>query len=157
RICSMLIAQFSIPLSISINSSSIIIFILDCCRLPYPYKGKTNNVKCESNNPHERQLPVGTYVVFACSPYQIASDGLLTERNGLFAKHLLKHMTKPNKDIKQLFRTVTNGVCIESKQQQKPIRIDSLKGFEQIYLNEKPLNTDYGKKKSKSRKSSLLQ
>ncbi|CAF0852661.1 unnamed protein product [Adineta steineri] len=49
--------------------SSIIIFILDCCRLPYPYKKKRiNNVKRESNDSHPMELPVGTYVVFACSP-----------------------------------------------------------------------------------------
>ncbi|CAF1090243.1 unnamed protein product [Adineta steineri] len=138
--------------------SSIIIFILDCCRLPYPYKKKRiNNVKCERNDSHPMELSVGTYVVFACSPYQIASDGLLTERNGLFAKHLLKHMTKPNKDIKQLFRTVTNGVCIESKQKQKPTRIDGLIGLEQIYLNDKSIHINNGNKKTKYKGSSVLQ
>ncbi|CAF3743632.1 unnamed protein product [Rotaria sordida] len=138
-------------------SSSIIILILDSCRLPYPYKKIKRNAKCKSTNLHNMELPDGMYIVFACSPYQIASDGLLTERNGLFAKHLLKHLTKPNKDITQLFRTVTNGVCIESKQKQKPTRIDGLKDLEPVYLNEKSINVDNGKKKTKSRERSLLQ
>ncbi|CAF1105746.1 unnamed protein product [Adineta steineri] len=118
---------------------------------------ENDKVKRERNDSHPMELPAGTYVVFACSPYQIASDGLLTERNGLFAKHLLKHMTKPNKDIKQLFRTVTNGVCIESKQKQKPTRIDGLIGLEQIYLNDKSIHINNGNKKTKYKGSSVLQ
>lgn len=98
------------------------------------------------------EIPVGAYIVFACSSYQIASDGVLTERNGLFAKHLLKHLAKPNKDITQLFRTVTNGVCIESKQRQKPRRINGLNGTTIVYLNEKHETVDNGKKKKIQRK-----
>ena len=54
-----------------------------------------------------------------------------------FAKHLLKHIGKPNKDIHRLFRTVANGVCIESKQTQKPKCINGFIQSDQIYLNEK--------------------
>ncbi|UJR19927.1 hypothetical protein I4U23_023059 [Adineta vaga] len=131
--------------------SSIIIFILDCCRLSYSYtrRRRGRNVKYESNNSDETKVPKGTYVVFACSQYQIASDGLLTERNGLYAKHLLKHLKKPNRDLRQLFRSVNNGVCIESKQRQKPTRFDGLIDLEPIYLTEKPLNSNEDKRKTK--------
>jgi hypothetical protein len=100
----------------------------------------------ESTGLHSMEAPVGTYIAFACSPNQPASDGEIMDRNGLFAKHLLKHIAKPNKDIKQLFRTVTNGVCIESKQKQRPIRMDGLVRSEQVYLNEKSVTTSSGKK-----------
>ncbi|CAF1373281.1 unnamed protein product [Adineta ricciae] len=131
--------------------SSIIIFILDCCRLPYSHRHRQrrNNVKYENNASEDTKVPRGTYVVFACSQYQIASDGLLTERNGLYAKHLLQHLTKPNKDLRQLFRSVNNGVCIESKQRQKPTRHDGLIDFEPIYLIDRPSNSNDGKKKTK--------
>ena len=93
------------------------------------------------------ESPVGAYIVFSCSPNQSASDGEITDRNGLFAKHLLKHIAKPNKDITQLFRTVTNGVCIESKQKQRPVRMDGLMQSEYIYLNDKSVNINSGKNK----------
>ena len=91
------------------------------------------------------RVPAGAYIVFACGSNQTASDGEITDRNGLFTKHLLKHITKPNKDITQLFRVVTNGVCIESKQKQKPVRIDGLIQSEQVYLNEKSVTVENGK------------
>lgn len=90
------------------------------------------------------EAPAGTYIVFACSSNQTASDGEITDRNGLFAKHLLKHIAKPNKDITHLFRTITNGVCIESKQKQRPVRIDGIMQSEQVYLIEKPVTTNSG-------------
>lgn len=80
-------------------------------------------------------VPIGTYVVFSCNPNQSASDGEYTDRNGLFEKHLLKYIQKSNKDITQLFRIVSNGVSIESKQTQKPLRIDRIINSQQIYLN----------------------
>ena len=113
-------------------------------------------VKYENNSSEDTKVPKGTYVVFACSQYQIASDGLLTERNGLYAKHLLKHLTKPNKDLRQLFRSVNNGVCIESKQRQRPTRYDGLIDFEPIYLIDRPLNSNDGKKKTKVKERSLV-
>jgi hypothetical protein len=94
------------------------------------------------------ETPVGTYIVFACSPNQTASDGEITDRNGLFAKHLLKHIAKPNKDITQLFRTVANGVCIESKQNQRPMRMDGLMRLGHISLNEKPVTVNSGKERA---------
>jgi hypothetical protein len=97
---------------------------------------------------HAMEAPIGTYIVFACSPNQTASDGEIIDRNGLFAKHLLKHIGKPNKDITQLFRTVTNGVCIESKQKQRPMRMDNLMQSGHIYLNEKLANVSNGEKKT---------
>jgi uncharacterized caspase-like protein len=88
--------------------------------------------------------PVGTYIAFACSPNQTTSDGEMTDRNGLFAKHLLKHIAKPNKDITQLFRTVANGVCIESKQKQRPIRMNGLMRSGHIHLNETSVTINSG-------------
>ncbi|CAM4832695.1 unnamed protein product [Rotaria magnacalcarata] len=103
------------------SRSFVTVFILDCCRVHYPENKKQRKAKLEDISLHTIEVPHGSYVVFACSPNQIASDA------------------KPNKDITQLFRTVANGVCIESKQKQKPIRMDGLMRLEHISLNEKPV------------------
>ena len=123
--------DYCLHLLTSKNPTFATIFILDCCRQQHP---KSNNKRFLADTTME--APLGTYIAFACSPYQTASDGSYHDRNGLFAKHLLKHIGKPNKDVTHLFRTVTNGVCIESKQNQKPVRLDGLTQLGKIYLND---------------------
>lgn len=139
----------------------VAIFILDCCRSHHPKARQRGKHTFESvpyidfpseypaTNADLARVPTGVYIVFACSSNQTASDGEITDRNGLFAKHFLKHIAKPNKDITQLFRVVTNGVCIESKQKQKPVRIDGLIQSEQVYLNNKSVTVENGKQKKR--------
>jgi len=80
--------------------------------------------------------PVGTFVQFACGANQTASDGLETDRNGLFTKHLLKHIANPNEDIIQIFRGTAADVFEESNRKQKPLGMDGLLRRGHIYLNE---------------------
>ncbi len=80
--------------------------------------------------------PTGTFIQFACAADQTASDGLKTERNGLFTKHLLRHLIKPNEDISKIFRKIAEGVYKESGEKQNPLRIDGLMGDGHISLNE---------------------
>ncbi len=99
----------------------------------------------EGTGLHTIVPPKGTFIQFACDANKTASDGLETERNGLFTKHLLKHVSKPNTDISLIFREIAAGVYDESgTKKQRPLSIDGLMGGGHIYLNEK-VKDDSGK------------
>ncbi|CAF1381926.1 unnamed protein product, partial [Rotaria sp. Silwood1] len=62
----------------------------------------------------------GYVIAFACAPGTTADDGKERETNGLFTKHILKHILKPNEDIQMMLTDVTNGVVEESESTQIP-------------------------------------
>ena len=62
----------------------------------------------------------GSLIAFACAPGATADDGKKGETNGLFTKHLLKHIITPNEDIRMILTDVTDGVMEESKSNQIP-------------------------------------
>ncbi len=80
--------------------------------------------------------PAGTFIQFACGPNRTASDGLENERNGLFTKHLLRHISNPNIEIARVFRKIARDVFNESNETQQPLIIDGILYHEDIYLNE---------------------
>ena len=79
--------------------------------------------------------PAGTFIQFACGANRTASDGLETDRNGLFTKHLLTHVTDPNEDIMQIFQSVAGDVYSESNGTQKPLSVNGLIKRGRIHLN----------------------
>lgn len=82
------------------------------------------------------QPPRGTFIQFACNAGQTAIDGLETDRNGLFTKHLLKYIAKPNEDISNIFRAIRGGVYDESRGTQFPLSMDGIMKSGPVYLNE---------------------
>ncbi|CAF1140465.1 unnamed protein product [Adineta ricciae] len=60
---------------------------------------------------------LGSLTVFACAPGTTADDGT---QNGLFTKHLLRHSSTPNEDIRMIMTVVINGVIEESNDKQIP-------------------------------------
>jgi hypothetical protein len=90
----------------------------------------------EGKGLHSMEAPSGTFIQFACGPNQTASDGLETERNGLFTKHLLRHIASPNQEISLVCRGIAYDVFEESKWKQKPLSIDGILKNRHIYLNE---------------------
>ena len=76
----------------------------------------------------------GSLIALACAPGTIAIDGEEHE-NGLFTKHLLKHIATPNEDILNILRDVTAGVIQESNGNQIPFFSGSLL-HKNIYLCE---------------------
>jgi len=90
----------------------------------------------EGKGLHSMEPPSGTFIQFACGPNRTASDGLETERNGLFTKHLLRHIASPNKEITQVCRDIAYDVFEESNEIQKPLSIDGILKSRHIYLNE---------------------
>ncbi|CAF1303179.1 unnamed protein product [Didymodactylos carnosus] len=81
------------------------------------------------------KAPGGSLVQFACAAGALAADGRGEDRNGLYTKHLLKHIAVPNQDLEHIFRAVGAGVYEESKRKQSPYRVSSIMINEHIYLN----------------------
>jgi hypothetical protein len=70
--------------------------------------------------------PTGSIIVYATAPGEVAADGL--EHNGVFTKHLLKHMQQANLPIGQVLKRVRIDVATETKQRQIPWESSSLMG-----------------------------
>ncbi|CAF4007752.1 unnamed protein product [Rotaria sordida] len=112
------------------------IFLLDCCRFNYQRnheltkaiavrgsfidRGSVDNLNTNSNDE--------SLVAFACAPGAAAAEKLKTrqERNGLFTKHLLKHIVTRDQDIITILEAVIKGVREESNRLQKPECTSSL-------------------------------
>lgn len=99
------------------------ILLLDCCRTYDLYNPDLNEVP--SNVANSRPIGLAemgeatSLIAFACARGTIAIDDK-KHRNGLFTKHLLKHIITPNHDIRILLADVTKGVEVESKLVQSP-------------------------------------
>jgi hypothetical protein len=107
--------------------SQLNILILDACR-DSPASSGTRGIS-GGPAPMEGKLP-GTVIVFATAPKKTASDNS-KEENGLFTKHLLAGLKKPNLDISGLFNYVGHAVWEESGEKQMP------------YINSTPLDPFY--------------
>lgn len=107
----------------------VTIFLLDCCR-----KYHLRNPALDERGPDSEDSQSGDFkpmqkagalIAFACAPGAVAIDGK-EQRNGLFTKHLLQHITTPNKDIAMILRDVRKGVMKDSKEKQIPFLSDGL-------------------------------
>ncbi|CAF3667856.1 unnamed protein product [Rotaria sordida] len=114
----------------------VTIFLLDCCR-----KYHLRNPEVDARDPDasgsksvglKAMHKAGSLIAFACAPGTTAIEGK-GQRNGLFTKHLLKHITTANEDIQMILRDVTDGVMKESKSKQIPFVSASL-SRKNIYL-----------------------
>ena len=74
--------------------------------------------------------PLGSVLVYATAPGREALDG--RGRNGLFTKHLLRHILEPSLSLSQLFETVARQVEEEARRdyrfEQVPYRSFSYSG-----------------------------
>ncbi|CAF2830636.1 unnamed protein product [Rotaria sp. Silwood2] len=67
----------------------------------------------------------GSLIGFACaSGIKACENG--KEESGLFTKHFLKHIVKPDTDFSKILRAVTRAVKEESKSRQIPCYIGAL-------------------------------
>ncbi|CAF4919726.1 unnamed protein product [Rotaria socialis] len=105
------------------------IFLLDCCRT---YHVKQTKLQDRSVAGQSRTMVglsemkhAGSLIAFACAPGAVA-DECAEERNGLFTKHLLQHISRPNQDIRLLLADVSKGVAEESNSRQNPYQSVSL-------------------------------
>ncbi|MCC7159927.1 MAG: caspase family protein, partial [Ignavibacteria bacterium] len=78
------------------------------------------------------QVPPSTIIAYACAEDAIASSMSRNGRNSLYTYHLLRHIRKPNIDIKTVLKFVGIDVQNESEYHQIPFQYSSCK--EKIYL-----------------------
>lgn len=98
------------------------IIILDACRNnPYARRFRSENMGLA-----RMDAPTGSLIVYATAPGEVAADG--PERNGVFTRHLLKHMQTPNLPVEQVLKRVRIDVAAETKQRQIPWEASSLMG-----------------------------
>ena len=96
------------------------VIILDACR---------ENPFGETKKPAQKGLsqmdaPTSTFLAYATSPGNVASDGSGT--NGLYTEHLLKEMKVPEAKIEDIFKRVRLGVRRASNGTQVPWESTSL-------------------------------
>ena len=96
--------------------------ILDACR---------DNPFVRSERSSQRGLAVmqvarGTLIAYATEPGGVALDG--DERNGIYTKHLLRHIEEAELSVEQLFKRVRRGVNKETGGKQVPWEMSSLTG-----------------------------
>ncbi len=102
------------------------IVILDACR-NNPFRA-LNNLVADGLAP--LRAPAGTLIAFATEPGSVALDG--EGRNGVYTKHLLKHLGR-KVPLEDVLKRVRRGVAKETRNQQIPWEHSSL--LEDVYVN----------------------
>lgn len=98
------------------------IVILDACRSNlYARAFRSENLGLA-----RMDAPTGSLIVYATAPGDVAADG--PERNGIFTKHLIRHMQTPNLPVEQVLKRVRIDVAEETRQRQIPWESSSLMG-----------------------------
>jgi uncharacterized caspase-like protein len=92
------------------------IIILDACR-NNPFK-RSFSRSVGGQGLAKTDAPVGTYIAYATSPDNVASDG--PGRNGLFTEQLLLALRKPGLPIEGVFKEVRRNVLAKSQSKQLP-------------------------------------
>ena len=118
---------------VSINANQILekmeyankhtnLLILDACR-NNPFK----SLRKGFSQGLAEMSPRGSLIAFATAPGTTALDGLPTERNSIYTKHLLKQLrTQAHLSVLDLLTQVAGGVARETNQEQWPWKSDSL-------------------------------
>jgi hypothetical protein len=104
---------------------SLKIIILDACR-DNPFKDRSRGYGSFADGINGLIPPAGSLIAFPASPGQTAKDG--KGRNGVYTKHLLKHLLTPGMRIVDLFGTVADEVNTEMEGEQLPVMLNSSLG-----------------------------
>ena len=100
------------------------IVILDACRNnPLPRR-----TRAPVQGLAQMNAASGTLIAFATSPGSTAIDGMGTDRNGVYVKHLLRSLDNDDTDILKVFQRTRAGVVRETKGVQVPWESTSLMG-----------------------------
>lgn len=98
------------------------ILILDACR-DNPF---ASTVRFSSVGLAQMSAPSGTLIAYATAPGQVAREG--SGRNGVYTKHLLRHMSNPGQPVELTLKRVREGVMAETRGAQVPWDSSSLRG-----------------------------
>ncbi len=94
--------------------------ILDACRNnPFSSNSRTLNRGLAFTS-----APSGTLIAYATAPGSVADDG--TGKNGVYTKHLVRHIKAPGKQIEDVFKQVRIDVKRETQGHQVPWESSSL-------------------------------
>lgn len=129
------------------------IVVLDACR-SNPF---SRNFRSREQGLARLDAPTGSLIVYATAPGDVAADG--ADRNGIFTRHLLRHMQTPNLPVEQVLKRVRIDVAAETKHRQIPWESSSLMGdfyfkTEKAVSNSQPVSTPIEKTSPDSQPSS---
>ena len=106
------------------------IVILDACR-NNPF---SRNFRNAATGLARMDAPTGSLIAYSTAPGAVAADGV--DRNGIFTKHLIKHLAAPNLTVEQVLKKVRIDVAAETSQRQIPWESSSLMG--EFYFSAAP-------------------
>ena len=89
----------------------------------------------EDKSLREIQPSAGALIQFACTGNQEVTDTRNTDRNCVFTKHLLRHITRRNVDLTTILQDAAMDVYQESKQTQPILLTHGLLGYGKLFLN----------------------
>jgi hypothetical protein len=98
------------------------IVVLDACRDNPFADGKTASGKGLA----PLDAPTGTFLAYATAPGNVAADGAIGSKNGLYTGYLLQELQKPNASIENVFKRVRFQVRKASDGAQIPWETTSL-------------------------------
>ena len=104
------------------SGNELSIIILDACR-DNPF---AQSLRSSKRGLAKMNAATGSIIAYATAPGNTAADGI--GRNGLYTKHLLININKPNLSIEEVFKNVRIGVTKESNKLQTPWEESSLMG-----------------------------
>ncbi|CAF5131886.1 unnamed protein product [Rotaria magnacalcarata] len=118
----------------SARNPFVIVLLLDCSRDHWFLNQAKVRSLIDSSKSMVDMKPLSAYMMaFTSAPDTVILDETIHERNGVFTYHLLQHITKPGKNIRQLIVDVTNAVARDTKKVQIPYVTSALQG-RSVYL-----------------------
>lgn len=109
-------------------NSEVRIAILDACRdNPFARNWRSLNGGKTRGLASIQNQGAGDFIAYATAPGMVASDGLSTQRNGVFTSYLLKHIN-PDRSIEDIFKLVRHDVARQTNNQQVPFTSNGLIG-----------------------------
>lgn len=114
------------------------IMILDACR-DNPFT-KSWGKSIGGNSGLSMMQGSGSFVGFAAAPGEVASEGVSTDRNGLYTRAILDNLMTPNQTISELFTKVNAEVRINSQNKQIPFSTTSLSASFCFYVKYQSLS-----------------
>jgi hypothetical protein len=110
--------------------SRVNIVVLDACRNNPFAQASAGRASSAQQGLAPMDAPVGTLLAYATAPGKLAADALggPSEKNGLYAQQLARHLLTPGLPVEHVFKRVREAVVRASRQAQVPWESSSLQG-----------------------------
>lgn len=117
------IQEFLIKMDAS-NTTNIV--IIDACREYLPPNKEFLSNREARNGLQPLDPSSGTLIAFSTLPGRVAFDGGVHEKNGVYAKALLKYLGSPGLPVETIFKNVRRDVAKETNGKQIPMELSLL-------------------------------